>query len=254
MVRHDAIRVDKERASRRVFSQAGDEPRGKARIYPEAATIMEAERDKIQAAAAITAGVEPEVLALEVSGRGHNCAQELAGGFGAAEQFVDALGVLFGAVKDEDEFGGAAELEAFAELVADEAGGGSEGFDGVPLFVFGTHDADVDPGLLEVGRHTDFADRREDGEARVFEFAGEHSGDFLTDLAADAFVTMSCDSHMAKARSRWLVAVAPWSDSIAAAVIAFQDYGRRGRGRANFPLPRRRPATIARDAWHRSRG
>ncbi len=121
---------------------------------------------------------------------------QLAGGFGAAEEFVDALGVLFGAVEDEGKFGGAAELEAFAELVADEAGGGGEGFDGVPLFVFGAHDADVDPGLLEVGRHADFADRREDGEARVFEFAGEHGGDFLADFAGDALVTMSCDSHV----------------------------------------------------------
>jgi biotin synthase-like enzyme len=72
VVRHDAKRVDKKRANRRVFSQAGNEPRAKARICPEAATIVEAERDKIQIAAAITVGVKPEVFAPEVSGRGHN--------------------------------------------------------------------------------------------------------------------------------------------------------------------------------------
>jgi hypothetical protein len=33
---------------------------------------MEAERDKIKIAAAITVGVKPEVFAPEVSGRGHN--------------------------------------------------------------------------------------------------------------------------------------------------------------------------------------
>jgi hypothetical protein len=76
VVRHDAIRVDKKRANRGVFSQAGDEPRGKARICPEAATIMEAERDKIHIAAAIMIDVKPQVFAPEVSGRGHNRATQ----------------------------------------------------------------------------------------------------------------------------------------------------------------------------------
>jgi hypothetical protein len=135
------------------------------------------------------------------------------GGFGAAKKFVDALGVLFGAVEDEHKFGGAAELETLAELVADEAGGGGEGFDGVPLFVFGAHDADVDLGLFEVGRHAHFGDGGEDGETRVFQFAGEHGADFLADFAGDPFVAMSCDGHMAKTKSRFLVAVAPRNDN-----------------------------------------
>jgi hypothetical protein len=59
-----------------VFSQAGDEPRGEARICPEAATIMEAERDKIQIAAAIMVGGKAEVCAPEISGRGHNRARQ----------------------------------------------------------------------------------------------------------------------------------------------------------------------------------
>lgn len=64
-----------------------------------------------------------------------NSGQELwrfdsAGGFGAAEEFVDVAAVLLGAVEDEHEFGGAAELEAFAELMADETGGGGEGLHG----------------------------------------------------------------------------------------------------------------------------
>jgi hypothetical protein len=67
VVWHYAIGVDKKRANRGVFSQAGDEPRGKARICPEGATIVEAERDKIQIAAAIMVGVKPEVFAPEVS-------------------------------------------------------------------------------------------------------------------------------------------------------------------------------------------
>ncbi len=76
VVRHDAIRVDKKRAKRGVFSQAGDEPRGKAWICAEAATIMEAERDKIRIATTIMIGVEPEAFAPEVSGRGHNRATQ----------------------------------------------------------------------------------------------------------------------------------------------------------------------------------
>jgi len=72
VVWHYAIRVDKKRANRRVFSQAGNEPRGKARICPEAATIVEAERDKIRIAAAIMIDVKSEVFAPEISGRGHN--------------------------------------------------------------------------------------------------------------------------------------------------------------------------------------
>src|SRR5690349_5772750 len=63
------------------------------------------------------------------------------GGFGAAEEFVDALGVLLGAVQDEQQFRSAAELQAFTEFVANKACGGGEGFDGALLFLFGAHDA-----------------------------------------------------------------------------------------------------------------
>src|ERR1700684_503948 len=76
-----------------------------------------------------------------------------AGRFRAAEEVVDAPPVLFGAVEDEENLGGAAKLQAFAELVADEASGGGQGFDGGLLLRFAAHDADVNPGLLHVRRH-----------------------------------------------------------------------------------------------------
>jgi hypothetical protein len=75
VVRHDAIRVDKKRANRRVFSQAGDEPRGKAWIYREALTIVEAERDKVQITPAIAAGRKPEIFALELGTYCHKSRQ-----------------------------------------------------------------------------------------------------------------------------------------------------------------------------------
>ena len=119
-----------------------------------------------------------------------------AGGFRAAKEFVNAPPVLFGAVEDEDEFGGAANLQAFAELVADEASGGGQGFDGGLLLRFAAYDADVDSGLLHVRRHAHFGDGGESrGETRVFQFAGKHDADFLADFSGDAFVTMSCDGH-----------------------------------------------------------
>jgi len=71
VVRHDAVRVDEKRASASVFSQAGDEPGGEARVCAEAVAIMEAERDEIHAAPAITVGGKPDVLALEFSD--HSC-------------------------------------------------------------------------------------------------------------------------------------------------------------------------------------
>jgi hypothetical protein len=112
------------------------------------------------------------------------------------------LGVLLGAVKDEHQFGGAAELQPFTELVADEAGGGGEGFDGGPLFILRAWDADVNFGLLQVLRHAHFGDGREVGEARVFEFAGEHGADFLEDFSRDAFAAMSCDVHIPPQHAR----------------------------------------------------
>ena len=112
------------------------------------------------------------------------------------------LGVLLGAVKNEHEFWGAAELEPFTELVADEAGGRGEGFDGGLLFILGAHDADVNFGLLQVRRHAHFGDGGEVGEARVFEFAGEHGADFLEDFSGDAFAAMSCDGHIPPQHAR----------------------------------------------------
>ena len=72
VVWHDAVRVDEKRANAGMFSQAGDEPGREARACAEAAAIMEAERDEIQASAAVPVGRKPDVFALEFSGCGHD--------------------------------------------------------------------------------------------------------------------------------------------------------------------------------------
>ena len=114
------------------------------------------------------------------------------------------LGVLLGAVENEHEFGRSADLQAFAELVADEAGGGGEGLDGGLLLCFRSQDADVDLGLLQVGSHAHFGNGGEAGQARVFQLTGKHGADFLLDFTGDALVAMSCYGHMANTKSRFL--------------------------------------------------
>src|SRR5579883_2088153 len=117
-------------------------------------------------------------------------------GFGAAEEFVDVAAVFLGAIEDEQQFGGAAKLEAFGEFVANEAGGCSKSFDGVFLFVLSAHNADVDPGLFKVGGDAYFGNGSEGGDTRVFQFSGQHGADFLLDFGSNAFVAMAGNGHM----------------------------------------------------------
>src|SRR4029077_3617549 len=100
------------------------------------------------------------------------------------------------------------------KLVADEAGGGREGLDGGLLLCFRSPDADVNLGLLQIRSHAHFGGRGEVRQARIVQFAREHSADFVADFTGDALVTMSCDGHMAKTKSRFLVAIAPRNDSV----------------------------------------
>ncbi len=76
VVRHNAVSVDEERAKAGMFMQAGDQPVSEARVCTEAAAIMEAERNEIHRAAAIPVCWKPDVLVLEFSGCGHDCASQ----------------------------------------------------------------------------------------------------------------------------------------------------------------------------------
>jgi len=107
------------------------------------------------------------------------------------EELLDALDMLLGEIEGEVEVGQAAQLKALDELVADEAGSVFKRLDGVGLLfgVFGA-DTDEDAGVLHVGLHADFADADIAFEARVFEFAGKHGIDFVSDFFAYAFVSV----------------------------------------------------------------
>src|ERR1700746_1763117 len=109
----------------------------------------------------------------------------VSGGFCAWEEFVDVLAILLGTIEDEHELGGAAELQAFAELVADEPGRGGETFDGRGLLGCGAHHANVDFGLLQVRGHAHLGDGGERDHAWVLQLAGEHGADFLADFSGN---------------------------------------------------------------------
>jgi len=65
VIRHNAVGVDEECASIRVFSKTCDDPGGQSRIRAEGATIREAKRKEEETSAAITGGREPNVFAFE---------------------------------------------------------------------------------------------------------------------------------------------------------------------------------------------
>ncbi len=70
VVGHNAVGVDEERASIRVFSKTCGDPGRESRIRAEAATIRKAQRNEKETSAAITTGRETNVFAFE---RGRVC-------------------------------------------------------------------------------------------------------------------------------------------------------------------------------------
>jgi hypothetical protein len=65
VVGHNAVGVDEECTSIRVFSKACDDPGGESRIRSKAATIRKTQRNEKKTSAAITSGREPNVFAFE---------------------------------------------------------------------------------------------------------------------------------------------------------------------------------------------
>ncbi len=117
-----------------------------------------------------------------------------------AEKLLDAAGAIDGIVEEKNNFGAAAHLDAFDEFMADEARSFLEGFESVVALRGSSLDGDVDAGLLHIRRDANFGDHDICFEARVAEFAFEHSDDFVLNFFGDAFVTVTGEWHVFASR------------------------------------------------------
>jgi len=71
VVGHEAIGVNEKSAGGGVFSQAACQPRSQGRVRTEAPALMETECNEIEISTAISRRREPDIFALELSGRVH---------------------------------------------------------------------------------------------------------------------------------------------------------------------------------------
>src|SRR5579859_1075480 len=112
------------------------------------------------------------------------------------EQLLDAQRALFGKIEREVKFRQAAHLQTLDELVANITGRMFERFDGAIPFlgIAGTHN-DKYARVLHVRLNANFAHADVAFEARIFQLAGKHGVNFVGDLLADSFVTMTRGAH-----------------------------------------------------------
>src|SRR6266853_5929203 len=101
---------------------------------------------------------------------------------GLAQKLLDPLAVFLGVIEDEMDFRSAAKLDTLGQFVANVADGCREAPDCALLFGLVSHHADEDARVLEVGRDADLGDGDEGCNARVFQFAGNHSTQLVENL------------------------------------------------------------------------
>lgn len=111
------------------------------------------------------------------------------------EELVDAGCVLFGIIEREVEIGQTAKLEALENLVADKTHSVLEGFNGALLLLFRAARSDKDARVPAIRSKTDFVDHNGNFQTRIFELAGKHGIDFMSDFFADSFVSVVGSGH-----------------------------------------------------------
>src|SRR5678816_891592 len=132
-----------------------------------------------------------EVVMRRRVGFGHGCLSTLFFFVQIAQDLLDAVLVPDGFVELELQLRHASQLEAFADLTAEEAGRAVESFRRLLPRLRVAHGRVVDARQLQVWRHLDAGERDEPDTRVVHRAAAGQLAQLLSDLVADAVRTMA---------------------------------------------------------------